>query len=483
MDPVIFRENDIRGRAGVDISLSEVFTLGLAVGTYFQRQGAGQIVVGRDTRPSSRSWLRQICRGLAHAGCAVVDIDSCLAPCLHFAVGHLKADGGVMVTASHNAAEYNGLKMVLGSNPLCGSDLREIYRTIEDEDYVRGQGREERADILEAYVSALCADLKVQRPLRVGIDAGHGTAGEVARAVLEGLGVEVVPLRTRPVTTEDGHFLDPAHEDDLQGLQRFVRARGLDLAVAYDGDGDRLGVVGPTGAVVRAEDLLILFARGILHTHPGAAVVGEVMCSQRLFDEVARLGGRAIMWKTGHSLVRQKMIAEGALLAGDPSGHFFFADRYPGFDDAIYATGRLLEILSASPGPLPRLLSDLPSLVASPPIRISCDDGVKQLIMPAISPALHEIADRTGARVVDFDGVRISWPDGWAVVRASNTEPAIVVRCEAADEARLESIRSMMLVLVQGQLRAHPTGFPGAVGDQGASRYPTPRTTRMVTSA
>lgn len=455
MDSAIFRENDIRGKAGVDIALSEVATLGRAVGTFFRQHSARRIVVGRDTRPTSGPWLREICGGLTNAGCDVVDIGSCLTPCLCFAVEHLGADGGVMITASHNAAEYNGLKIVLGSDSLCGSDVREIGRIVGSAAFALGRGRAERAEIMQAYILRVSAGLHVRRLLRVGIDAGHGTAGEVATQVLEALGVIVVPVRTRSAACEDGHFLDPAREDDLEGLKRLVRSRNLDLGVAYDGDGDRLGVVGPKGDVIRADDLLILFARGILQLHPGAAVVGEVLCSQRLFDEVARLGGRPIMWKTGHSLVRRKMIAEQALLAGELSGHFFFADRHPGFGDAIYASGRLLEIVSANPDPASNLLSDLAPLATTPQIRIPCDDSVKSAVVSEITHALHEIATQSGAQIVDLDGVRISWPDGWAVVRASNTEPALVLRCEAMDETRLDRIRSMIMQVVRAELQAH----------------------------
>jgi phosphomannomutase / phosphoglucomutase len=453
VDPVVFRENDIRGRAGLEIALSEVFSLALAVGSFFRRNSATRVVVGRDARPTSRAWLREVIGGLTASGCDAVDIGSCLTPCMYFGVRYLDADAGVMVTASHNAVDYNGLKLVLAGEPVHGADIREIQRIFETGDFVRGRGHEEQVEIDGAYVDALIGDLTVTRRLRVGIDAGHGTAAKLATRLLEALGVEAVPVRPQLPALEDGHFVDPAQQEDLETLSRFVRARSLDLGVAFDGDGDRLGVIGPTGAVIPADDLLILFARDLLAKHPGAGVVAEVLCSQRLFDEVERLGGRPTMWKTGHSLVREKMVSEGALLAGELSGHFFFADRYPASSDAIYACGRLLEILSTAGVPIQQLLADLPPVARFPQVRIKCEECRKEQVMTAVTRTLGEMAAQAGATIVDVDGLRVVWPNGWAVVRASNTEPAIVVRYEASDEPTLRSIRSKTMAGVDAALR------------------------------
>jgi len=297
------------------------------------------------------------------------------------------------------------------------------------------------------YQDYLVQNLKISRPMRLGMDAGHGTAGPVALSLMRRLGCEVWPLYCEMDGTFPAHQPDPTVEANLADLQDLVRQRRLDLGVAYDGDGDRLGVIGPESEVIWGDQLMVLFSRSILRDHPGATIIGEVKCSQRMYDDVARHGGRPLMWKTGHSLIKQKMLEEKALLAGEMSGHIFFADRYFGFDDAIYATGRLLELLSETDQKVTELLADLPPAVVTPEIRRDCPDEVKFQVVEGIKARLAGMFP-----VVDIDGVRLLHPHGWGLVRASNTQPALVLRFEAGTAEQLEEIKSLMEGIVAEEL-------------------------------
>ncbi len=455
MDPLILRENDIRGRPDVDITLPEVGMLGRAAGTYFRRHGILSVVVGRDTRATSSAWFREISKGVRAAGCDTVDIGVCTTPRLCFAVDYLRAGAGIMVTASHNTAEFNGLKLTIGRRPLAGYELREIYEIAQAGEFTRGDGRDRAAETEEAYLSALSSGLRLRRPLRVGLDAGSSPAGEVALRLLQVLGVEVVQVRDAGEAGTPYRLVDPAKDDHLAPLSRLVPAHGLDLGVAYDGDGDRLGVIGPGGEILRADDLLILFARNVLRNNPGATVVAEVLCSQRLFDEVRRLGGRAVMCRTGHSLVQTRMASEGALLAGELSGHFFFADRYVGISDAVYATGRLLETVAAGPRTIEELLADVTTVVSGPRVTIPCPEAIKSPVAAAVTRVLRDHAQRSGGEVIEIDGIRVTWPIGWMIVRPSNTEPAMVIRVEAVDDQHYEDILSLAIAVVKAELRTY----------------------------
>jgi phosphomannomutase/phosphoglucomutase len=453
MNPLIFREYDIRGRVGEDLDPRKVDLLGRAMGTYFRRQGIARLVVGQDCRLSSPEFAQTLIKALAACGCGVTDIGVCPTPVLYFGVRHLEAEGGVMVTASHNPPEFNGFKICRGFHTIYGAEIQKIYEIAQAGVFANGAGEAKVQEVLLAYQDHLARDLKIARPLKVGMDAGHGTAGPVALSLFRHLGCEVWPL----YCDMDGRF--PAHEPDptvlanLADLTRLVREKGLDLGVAYDGDGDRLGVVGPDGRIIWGDQLLLLFARSVLKAHPGAAVIGEVKCSQRLYDDIARHGGRPIMWKTGHSLIKGKMLEEKALLAGEMSGHLFFADRYFGYDDAIYATGRLLELLADSGRTLNELLADVPPAYATPEIRRDCPDEVKFRVVESLKSKLSQRFPLT-----DLDGVRFTFPGGWGLVRASNTQPALVLRFEAETEDSLEGMQDLVESFLAQEMAAFGVG-------------------------
>jgi len=449
MNPQIFREYDIRARVGTDLTAEEVFLLGRALGTYYRRQGKIRLAVGRDCRLSSPEWQARLMEALAASGCQVVDIGLCPTPVLYFAVRHLAADGGVIVTASHNPPEFNGFKICSGFHTIFGKEIQELRRILEHGEFVTEAGSIEEQEVTTAYLDHLAQNLTMPRPLRVGLDAGHGTAGAVALPLLQRLGCEIWPLYCEPDGRFPAHEPDPTVEANLQDLRDLVLGQKLDLGVAYDGDGDRLGVIGPRGEIIWGDQLLVLFARAILKDHPGATIIGEVKCSQKLYDDVARHGGRPLMWKTGHSLIKQKMMEESAVLAGEMSGHLFFADRYFGYDDAIYATGRLLELLSQGNQNLTELLADLPRTVITPEIRRDCPDEIKFQVVEGLKSRL-----RNDFPVIDIDGVRLLHPHGWGLVRASNTQPALVLRFEASTPEMLQEIRGLVESRLNEELAA-----------------------------
>ena len=454
MNPLIFREYDIRARVGQDLTADEVFQLGQALGSYYRRQGKRRLVVGRDCRASSPEWSEQLTSALAASGCRVVEIGICPTTVLYFGIRHLQAEGGVIVTASHNPPEFNGFKICNGFHTIHGPEIQELYRLAREGRFVSGPGGVESQEIINTYQDYLAQNLRLSRPLRIGMDAGHGTAGAVALPLFRRLGCEVWPLYCDMDSSFPAHQPDPTVEANLKDLQALVRKQNLDLGVAYDGDGDRLGVVGPQGEIIWGDQLMVLFSRAILAHNPGAAIIGEVKCSQRMYDDIQGHGGRAIMWKTGHSLIKQKMVEEGALLAGEMSGHLFFADRYFGYDYAIYATGRLLEILGNEQRSISELLANLPPAVITPEIRRDCPDEVKFRVVAGLKARLAEQFP-----VIDIDGVRLRFPDGWGLVRASNTQPALVLRFEAGTPERLEEIKN----LVEGHLEQELASLPEAL--------------------
>ncbi|MFP3867807.1 MAG: phosphomannomutase/phosphoglucomutase [Desulfobacteraceae bacterium] len=449
MNPSIFREYDIRGRVELDLTPDKVYCLGRALGTYFQRQGQRRIVVGQDCRLSSPEVAGRLQAALVNCGCQVMDVGVCPTPVLYFAVRQLQAGGGVMVTASHNPPEFNGFKICSGPHTLFGEEIQELRQLALAGEFISGPGSLEHEQVTDAYLDYLTQNLRLSRPLKVGMDGGHGTAGPIALPLLEKLGCQVYPLYCRMDGRFPAHLPDPTIAAHLVDLQHLVRKHSLDLGVAYDGDGDRLGVVGPQGEIIWGDQLMVLFARDILQNHPGAAIIGEVKCSRRLYDDIARQGGRPIMWKTGHSLIKQKMMEEGALLAGEMSGHLFFADRYFGYDDAIYATGRLLELLAHSGQTITELLADLPPASVTPEIRWDCPDELKFKVVEGLKTRLNG-----DFPYIDLDGVRLQFAEGWGLVRASNTQPALVLRFEASTPERLAEYQTLLQSLLQAELAA-----------------------------
>jgi len=435
----MFREYDIRGIAGKDMDAADVVLIGRGIGTYLRRQGNTHITVGRDCRVTSDQYSEKLIQGLLATGCHVVDIGVCSTPVGYFSIRHLNKQGNVMVTASHNPPEYNGFKVCSGVDSVFGEQIQKILELIKNEDFESGAGAVETFDILTPYKDYLAKNISLASSLRVGIDAGNGTAGITAVPVIKDLGCEVHDLYCDPDGSFPNHEADPTVIGNMQDLITLVKEKKLDVGFGYDGDGDRIGVVDAEGNLIYGDKLMIIFSREILSRKPGATFISEVKCSKTLYDDIEKNGGRAIMWKTGHSLIKKKMKMEKAELAGEMSGHIFFSDRYFGFDDAVYASCRLLEILSSTGKKISDLLADVPETVSTPEIRVECPDHIKFAVVDKVTAYFKERHD-----VIDIDGMRVLFPDGWGLVRASNTQPALVLRFEAMKENRLLEIRELV---------------------------------------
>jgi len=437
INPKIFREYDIRGIVDKDLTIEFVEYLGRGVGTFFRRHGKKRVALGRDARTSSPAYAEAITRGLLSTGCNVVDIGLVPTPLLYFAVYYKKNEAAVMITGSHNPPEYNGFKMMVGEETLYGETIQEVYRILKEKTMITDkEGTRSSYDVIPEYEDYVLKDIRLRRKLKVVLDAGNGTAGFVAVPIFKKLGCEVTELYCEPDGRFPNHHPDPTLPEAMEDLIRTVKETGADFGVGYDGDGDRIGVVDDSGRLLWGDMLMIVFSRDILPANPGAAVISEVKASKLLYEEIARLGGRPIMWKTGHSLIKKKIKEEKALLAGEMSGHIFFADRFFGFDDAIYASARLAEILARSEKKLSEMLADLPQAFSTPEIRVYASDEVKFRIVDEVK---KELAKKYP--IIDIDGVRVSYPKGWALVRASNTQAALVLRYEAYTPEDLEAIK------------------------------------------
>jgi phosphomannomutase/phosphoglucomutase len=444
INPKIFREYDIRGIAGEDLDDAAVETLGRAMGTFFLGRGQSDIAVGRDVRLSSPGFAQALIRGLLSTGCDVADLGVVPTPLLYFSVFHKKMPAGVMVTGSHNPPEHNGFKMMSGEETLYGKTIQALYEIVRKGVFPRGQGRVRPLDVIPEYQDYVAGNVSFARPVKVVLDAGNGTGGVVAVPLLRRLGAEVVPLYCEPDGRFPNHHPDPTLPEAMDKLIAKVKEAGAELGIAYDGDADRIGVSDDEGRIIWGDQLLVLFARDILPSRPGAAVISEVKASKVLYDEIARLGGKPIMWRTGHSLIKKKIKEEGAPLAGEMSGHIFFNDRWFGFDDAIYASARLVEILSRSKDRISAMMATLPKTYSTPEIRIYASDEVKFKIVDEVR---RELAARVP--VIDIDGVRANFPGGWGLVRASNTQAVIVLRFEADTEAELAAIQKEVRGILQ----------------------------------
>lgn len=444
MNPLIFREYDIRGIVGKDFNADDVERIGCAYATYLAGQGGKKCAVGRDCRLSSPSIRDALIKGITRGGVNVMDVGLCPTPLLYFATQHLEIDGGVMITASHNPPEYNGFKICVGSETIFGGEIQQLKGIIESGKYASGEGKVEEFNILPPYCDYLVENIRLHRPLRVAVDAGNGTGGLAAGPVLKRLKCDIVELFLEPDGTFPNHEPDPTVPGNLEMLSKTVVDQGLELGIAFDGDADRLGVVDERGRILYGDMLMVLFAREILKDNPRGKFIGEVKCSQVMYDEIRRKGGVPIMWKTGHSLIKKKLREENALLAGEMSGHFFFKHRYFGFDDAVYAACRLLEIVSKDNKPLSAYFSDLPKTYNTPEIRIDCPDEKKFALVEKVKRTLS-----AKHQIIDIDGVRVIFEDGWGLVRASNTSPVIVLRFEAESESRLQEIRKLVGVVIE----------------------------------
>jgi len=444
INPKIFREYDIRGIVGSDLDDAAVEVLGRAMGTYFLGRGQNDVAVGRDVRLSSPGFAQALIRGLVSTGCGVADLGVVPTPLLYFAVFHLKRQAGVMITGSHNPPEHNGFKMMSGTETLYGQTIQGLYEIVRRGVFPTGQGKVTPLDVVPTYLDYVAGNVKFARPVKVVLDAGNGTGGVVAVPLFKRLGAEVVELFCEPDGRFPNHHPDPTLPEAMEKLVAKVHETKAELGIAYDGDADRIGVVDDSGRIIWGDQLLVLFARDILPSRPGAAVISEVKASKVLYDEIARLGGKPVMWRTGHSLIKKKIKEENAPLAGEMSGHIFFNDRWFGFDDAIYASARLVEILARSKTPLSATMAGLPKTFVTPEIRIYASDEIKFKIV-------DEVRRRLAARypVIDIDGVRAVFPKGWGLVRASNTQAVIVLRFEADTEADLAAIQKEVRGVLQ----------------------------------
>ena len=444
MNPELFREYDIRGIAETDLADDSVETLGRGLGTYFVRRGAARVTLGRDVRLSSTRLRDALARGLTRTGLTVIDIGVCPTPLLYYSLHRLKPEAGVMITGSHNPPEYNGFKVALGTGTIYGAEIQKVRKIIEAGDFACGEGKSESASLMEDYRRHIGERIPpLGKRLKVVVDSGNGTAGLVAPAVYSDLGCEVHELYSEPDGRFPNHHPDPTVVENLQDLMQAVHSGEADLGISFDGDTDRIGVVDDEGGILWGDQLMMIYAREILERRPGTTFVAEVKCSKSLYQDIEARGGRAVMWRAGHSLIKAKMKEEGAVLGGEMSGHMFFADRYFGYDDAIYAGARLLEILANSGRRLSQLLEDVPPTFSTPEIRMDCPEDLKFRIVGRAQSYFSG-----NYETVDVDGVRIVFPDGWGLVRASNTQPVLVLRFEADSPERLEEIQS----LVRGKL-------------------------------
>lgn len=440
LDRSIFRAYDIRGIIGVNLDAGIAFKVGEAVGTILVEKGLRGIVVGYDGRLSSPDMADGLCEGLASTGIEVINIGQVPTPVVYFAANTGEFTSGISVTGSHNPPDYNGLKIVIDGHTLSGDAIMDIFTRIIDKKIIRADkpGAIRQQDIIPAYIARIAEDIHIEQPLKVVVDCGNGVPGSVAPLVLRAIGAEVEELYCEVDGNFPNHHPDPSDPENLLDLIDLVKHNGADIGLAFDGDGDRLGVVTASGEVIFADLLLMLFAEDVLSRNPGAAIIYDVKCTGALQSHILRNGGSPLMWKTGHSLIKSKMKETHAELAGEMSGHFFFSERWFGFDDGIYAAARLLEILAAAPEGIQAKFDELPKLVSTPELKAEVAEGEQH----AFIARFVEQARFEGARISLIDGVRADWPYGWGLVRASNTTPVLVLRFEANDEAALSRIQA-----------------------------------------
>ena len=450
MNTNIFREYDIRGIVGEQLTDETVTLLGKAIGTFFNTNGAKRIAIGYDARESSPRFCEMIRNGFESTGCDPVLIGMVPTPVLYHTAFTKDVDGGVMITGSHNPPDHNGFKICLGTATLFGSQIQEIKEIALNGQFSEGSGTTSRMDVLADYISDIVSKIDIgKRKLKVVVDAGNGMGGVTAVPVYEKLGIELIKLYTEPDSNFPNHHPDPTVVENLEDVIAAVRESGADIGIAFDGDGDRIGIVDEKGRIIWGDELMILLSRNVLAAKPGSTIIAEVKCSQTLYDDVEKHGGTAIMWKAGHSLIKSKMKETNAALAGEMSGHIFFADRFYGFDDATYAGARVLEILSNSDLKLSEMLADVPKTFSTPELRVECPDEIKFAVVDRIAEEFIKTND-----VITIDGARISFENGWGLVRASNTQAILVLRFEADSEQDLKEIRSAVEKRVEAAIAA-----------------------------
>lgn len=460
-DPTVLREYDIRGIVGETLSPADARAVGRGFGTAVVRAGGRTVALGRDGRLSSPELGRAAAEGLAACGLEVIDVGVGPTPMLYFAAREYGYDGGLMVTGSHNPAEYNGFKMMLGKASFWGEDIQALGRRGAGGDYAAGTGKIAPRAVADAYVARLRRDFRGDKPLTVVWDAGNGAAGPAMAALTAQLPGRHILLHAEIDGRFPAHHPDPTVAENLAQLQDAVRRHRADVGIAFDGDGDRIGVVDGQALILWGDQILALLARDVLAARPGATIIADVKASQVLFDEVARLGGKPLMWRTGHSIIKTKMAETGAPLAGEMSGHIFFADTWYGFDDALYAAVRLLSLLARVPDSLAELRAALPQAINTPELRFPCRDDRKFAVVDEVKDRLK--AARIGFN--DVDGVRVTTADGWWLLRASNTQDVLVARCEAKDGAGLGRLRGALAAQLVASGVALPPGSDRAGSD------------------
>ncbi|MHB8454591.1 MAG: phosphomannomutase/phosphoglucomutase [Acidiferrobacterales bacterium] len=443
--PELFKAYDIRGIVDKTLTPEATEQIGRAIGSEALARGTRRIAIGRDGRLSGPALLQALARGLIRSGCDVVDIGQVPTPVLYFATHHLGTQSGVMVTGSHNPPEYNGLKMVLAGETLSGEAIQDLRRRLMQGDLASGNGTLSQSDVREAYLQRITSDVKLARKMRVIIDCGNGVAGELAPELARRLGCEVQELFCEVDGRFPNHHPDPSQPENLADLITAVTHGNVDVGLAYDGDGDRLGVVSPDGSIIWPDRQMILYARDVLSRHQGAEIIYDVKSSRTLEAAIREAGGRPLLWRTGHSFIKAKLKESGALLAGEMSGHIFFKERWYGFDDGLYAGARLLELLSRDSRAPAEIFSSLPNTLNTPELHIKFGEGehfalIKKLVGRAHFP---------GARVTTLDGLRVDFPDGFGLVRASNTTPVLVLRFEADNAAALARIQDQFRALLE----------------------------------
>ena len=445
-NPTILREYDIRGIVGDTLNEADAYALGRTYAALARDEGARRIAVGRDGRTHSGMLEAALVRGLTEGGVDAVLTGMGPSPMLYFATHYLDVDGGIQVTGSHNPADYNGFKLLLKGRSVFGAEIQALGRRAAAGDWTSGNGETEEVHIREAYVDRLVKDFS-GKAFRIGWDAGNGAAGPVLDELIERLPGQHYAIFTTVDGTFPNHHPDPTVEKNLDHLKALVADKQLDFGIAFDGDGDRIGLVDGKGRIIWGDHLLILYARDVFAKRgTGLPVIFDVKCSQALPDAIRKAGGVPVMWKTGHSLIKEKMKEMQAPLAGEMSGHMFFADGYYGYDDALYGAARLLKIVADAGRPVHELLADVPEFVSTPEIRVDCGDDVKFAL---VDKAVAHFRSRHD--VIDVDGVRVLFGDGWGLIRASNTQPILVTRFEARSEARLAEIRAEMEGWLRGQ--------------------------------
>ena len=441
INPQMFREYDIRGIVDDDLTNDSVYLIGKGFGTYAKRNGNQSVAIGGDARLSTPRFKEAFIKGLMETGCDVIDVGICATPVLYFAIWKLNTKAGAMITASHNPPEYNGIKLNFGLRSVYAGQIQDVLHIIQQKDFEKGEGTlEYYSTIIEEYKTYIVENIHLARPVSCIVDAGNGAGGPILPDILRRLGCNVKELYCEMDGTFPNHHPDPTIEKNLKDMMAAIPNSEYEIGLGLDGDADRIGVVDEKGHMLYGDQILNIYARDFLDKNPGEVVLADVKCSKNLFDDIEKHGGKPIMYKTGHANIKNKMKEDGVRMGGEMSGHIFFADRFLGFDDAMYASCRFVEILSHSQLKCSELLADQPVLYHTPEMRVDCDDNIKFELVEKVKNSFVQ----EGQKVIDVDGMRILFPDGWGLVRASNTQPILVLRFEATTEARMKEIQELV---------------------------------------